>query len=427
MTSGPAPASVVTQVFEQEWTRLVAILVRDLRDLGIAEDAAQDAFIEASQRWPADGVPDRPGAWLLTTARRRAIDRLRRGRRLDALLPLVGRNDANSSSRGAADSAPRDDALDDQLALLVGCCHPALSHEAQIALTLRIVGGLSTGQIANAFFTNVTTMTRRLTRAKAKVRLAGIPFEPPTIETLTARLAAVCAVIHSIFTEGHTSAGSAELVRGDLCDEAIWLGELLHRLVPDDPEVDGLLALMLLIDARRSARTDADGLPILLADQDRTLWDRTRIDRGLAALSRAYALRRGGPYQFHAAIAALHATASTFDETDWRGIVRLYDVLLRRQPTAVLALNRAVAVAEAEGASAGLFALDAIEFADDLIGELDEYHYFHTARAELLARLGRRSEAIDAVDRALACCNNEVEQRHLSQRRAALASELLRP
>lgn len=420
MTSTRPTASIVTQVFEQEWTRLVAILVRDLRDLGAAEDAAQDAFVEASQRWPTDGVPDRPAAWLLTTARRRAIDRLRRGKRLEALLPLVGRNDADSNSRGLKTSTNDDAALDDQLALLVGCCHPALSQEAQVALTLRIVGGLSTGQIAHAFFTSEATMTRRLTRAKEKVRIAGIPFEPPTVDTLSSRLAAVCGVIHSIFTEGHTSAGSTELIRGDLCDEAIWLGELLHRLVPHDPEVDGLLALMLLIDARRSARIDGDGLPVLLADQDRTKWDRSRIDRGLAALSRAHAGQRGGPFQFHAAIAALHATARSFAETDWSGIVRLYDILLRRQPTALLALNRAVAVAEAEGAEVGLFALDAIPQADDLGGDLDDYHYFHTARAELLARLDRADEAVAALDRALACCDNDAERRHLERRRAML-------
>lgn len=418
----PTAAPIVAQVFEKEWTRLVAILVRDFRDLGAAEDAAQDAFVEASQRWAIDGVPDRPGAWLLTAARRRAIDRIRRSERLDALLPLVAATDADADaeSRGGGDGRDTDDALEDQLALLVGCCHPALSREAQIALTLRIVAGLSTAQIASAFLKSEATMTRRLTRAKEKVRLAGIPFEPPTLDTLASRLPAVCGVIHSIFTEGHASASAPGLVRGDLCDEAIWLGELLHQLVFDDPEVDGLLALMLLIDARRAARVDVEGLPVLLADQDRSLWDRVRIDRGLGALTRAHAAQRGGPFQFHAAIAALHATAPSFDHTDWPAIVRLYDVLLRRQPTALLALNRAIAVAEAHGPEVALFALDAISQADDLQGDLTNYHYFHTARCEMLSRLGRVGEAIAALDRALACCENEAEQRHLSGRRAAI-------
>lgn len=416
----PTAASAVTQVFEKEWTRLVAVLVRDFRDLGAAEDAAQDAFVEASQRWPIDGIPDRPGAWLLTAARRRAIDRIRRSERLDALLPLVRVSTPEIESRQGADVSVADDALEDQLALLVGCCHPALSHEAQIALTLRIVAGLSTTQIASAFLATNATMTRRLTRAKEKVRLAGIPFDPPTLETLSSRLPAVCGVIHSIFTEGHASASAPELIRGDLCDEAIWLGELLHRLVPDDPEVDGLLALMLLIDARRAARVDADGLPVLLADQDRSRWDRARVDRGLGALTRAHAAQRGGPFQFHAAIAALHATAPSFDRTDWPAIVRLYDVLLRRQPTALLALNRAVAVGEASGPEVALFALDAISRADDLHGDLTHYHYFHTARCEMLTRLGRADEAIAAIDRALACCENDAERRHLIARRAAI-------
>lgn len=415
-------ASIVTQVFEQEWTRLVAVLVRDFRDLGAAEDAAQDAFVEASQRWATDGIPDRPGAWLLTTARRRAIDRIRRSQRLDALLPLVGPVDTDAEWQRGATTEGSDEALEDQLALLVGCCHPALSREAQIALTLRIVAGLSTAQIASAFLASEATMTRRLTRAKEKVRLAGIPFEPPTLDTLASRLPAVCGVIHSIFTEGHASASAPELIRGDLCDEAIWLGELLHRLVSDDPEVDGLLALMLLIDGRRPARVDPEGLPVLLADQDRSLWDRVRIDRGLGALTRAHAAQRGGPFQFHAAIAALHATAPSFDRTDWQAIVRLYDVLLRRQPTALLALNRAIAVAEASGPDVALFALDSISQADDLQGDLTNYHYFHTARCEMLSRLGRADEAVVAIDRALACCENEAERRHLSDRRAALLS-----
>lgn len=411
----PHSASRVSEVFGEEWTRLVAILVRDLGDLGAAEDAAQEAFAEASRRWAVDGMPDRPAAWLLTTARRRAIDRLRRTQRFDALIPLIGSDDADRSARRDHD-IEIDDALDDQLALLVGCCHPALAAEAQVALTLRIVGGLSTAQIAKAFLVSEPTMARRISRAKEKVRLAGIPFEPPTIDTLAERLPSVCGVIHSIFTEGHLSSGNGELVRGDLCDEAIWLGELLHRLLPSESEVAGLLALMLLIDARRSTRVGDDGLLILLADQDRAAWDRTRIDRGLTVLSRAFAARNTGVFQLHAAIAALHANAPTFAETDWTGIVRLYNGLLRRQPTALMALNRAVAVAEAVGPEDALVALDAIPIAEDLEGDLTDYPYFHAARAECLARLDRNAESIVAFDNALDCCENPAERQHLQGR-----------
>lgn len=381
----------------------------------------QDAFTEASRRWIVDGVPDRPAAWLLTTARRRAIDRLRRAQRLDALIPLVGSDDADRVVE-PDHKIDLDEALDEQLALVVGCCHPAIAPEAQVALTLRIVGGLSTAQIAKAFLVSEGTMTRRISRAKEKVRLAGIPFDPPTVDTLAARLPSVCGVVHSIFTEGHLSTGTGELIRGDLCDEAIWLGELLHRLLPDEPEVAGLLALMLLIDARRSTRVGDDGLPILLVDQDRAAWDRSRIDRGVAALGRAHASRSGGVFQFHAAIAALHATASSFDETDWVGIVRLYNTLLRRQPTALMALNRAIAVAEADGPEQALVALDAIPRAEDLEGDLADYPYFHAARGEFLARLNRSDEAVLSFERALQCCGNDAERRHLERRRDDLSA-----
>lgn len=338
--------------------------------------------------------------------------------RFDALLPLIGDGDADRSGRAEVEI---DEALDDQLALVVGCCHPALGPEAQIALTLRIVGGLSTAQIAKAFLVTEATMTRRISRAKEKIRLAGIPFVPPTVDTLEDRLPSVCGVIHSIFTEGYLSTGGGELIRGDLCDEAIWLGELLHRLLPGEPEVAGLLALMLLIDARRATRVDDDGLPILLADQDRAAWDRARIDRGLAVLGQAHAAHRAGRFQLHAAIAAMHANAPSFEETDWPGIVRLYNGLLRRQPTALLALNRAVAVAESVGPEQALMALDAIPMADDLEGDLGDYPYFHAARGECLARLERRNEAVDAFERALQCCSNPAERHHLQRRRDQVA------
>ena len=409
----------VADVFRAEWPRLVATLVRDVGDLAIAEDAAQDAFIEASTRWPVDGLPDRPGAWLITTGRRKAVDQIRRTRCFEDRIPLLAAQTATVTLDGTDPADVDLDAgqdLDDQLALLVGCCHPALSPEAQVALTLRIVAGLSTPQIARAFLVSEETMTRRLTRAKAKIRAARIPFDPPSRETLTERIGAVCEVISSIFTEGHASATDTALIRGDLCEEAIWLAELLSTLVPTDPEVAGLHALLLLTDARRPSRLDRHGSPVLLADQDRTLWDQPMIARGLAELARAHSFQRGGPFQFQAAIAALHATAPTFEATDWPAVLRLYDVLLRRQPSALVALNRAIAVDHVHGPAAALAALDAIPEADDLAGDIDGYVYFHTARADVLARLDRLDEASAALDRAIGCSTNESERSFLRRR-----------
>jgi RNA polymerase sigma-70 factor (ECF subfamily) len=412
----------VEDVFRAEWPRLVATLVRDVGDLAIAEDAAQDAFIEASLRWPADGIPDRPGAWLVTTGRRKAIDQIRRMRRFEDRIPLLAADATVTSvtSTSADIDLDGEQALDDQLALLVGCCHPALSPEAQVALTLRIVAGLSTPQIARAFLVSEETMTRRLTRAKSKVRDARIPFDPPNLDTLAERVSAVCEVISSIFTEGHASATDTALIRGDLCEEAIWLAELLSRLVPTDPEVAGLHALLLLTDARRSSRLDRHGSPILLADQDRTLWDQPMIARGLAELARAHSFQRGGPFQFQAAIAALHATAPTFEATDWHGVLRLYDVLLQRQRSALVALNRAIAVDRVHGPAAALAALDAIPLADDLIGDVSGYVYFHTTRADVLARLDRLDDAVAALDRAIDWSTNESERSFLRRRRQDL-------
>ena len=409
----------VADVFRAEWPRLVATLMRDVGDLTIAEDAAQDAFIEASTRWPVDGVPERPGAWLVTTGRRKAIDQIRRARRFEDRLPALAAAAVavtSDSTEFVDDDLDSDQALDDQLALLVGCCHPALSPEAQVALTLRIVAGLSTPQIARAFLVSEDTMTRRLTRAKAKVRAARIPFDPPTLDTLADRVGAVCEVISSIFTEGHASATDTALIRGDLCEEAIWLAELLSTLVPTDPEVAGLHALLLLTDARRSSRLDGHGSPILLADQDRTMWDQPMIARGLAELARAHSFQRGGPFQFQAAIAALHATAPTFEATDWPAVLRLYDVLLVRQPSALVALNRAIAVDHVHGPAAALAALEAIPEADDLVGDVDGYVYFHTARADVLARLDRVDDAVAALDRAIECSTNESERAFLRRR-----------
>jgi RNA polymerase sigma-70 factor (ECF subfamily) len=412
----------VADVFRTEWPRLVATLMRDVGDLTIAEDAAQDAFIEASTRWPTDGIPERPGAWLVTTGRRKAIDQIRRMRRFEDRLPVLAAEVAtvSSDSTESTDFDSGEQALDDQLALLVGCCHPALAPEAQVALTLRIVAGLSTPQIARAFLVSEETMTRRLTRAKSKVRAARIPFDPPSLDTLAERVGAVCEVISSIFTEGHASATDTALIRGDLCEEAIWLAELLSTLVPTDPEVAGLHALLLLTDARRSSRLDSHGSPILLADQDRSLWDQPMIARGLAELARAHSFQRGGPFQFQAAIAALHATAPTFEATDWRAVLRLYDVLLQRQPSALVALNRAIAVDHVHGPAAALTALDAIPQADDLSGDVSSYVYFHTARADVLAQLDRLDDATTALDRAIQCSTNESERSFLRRRRQAL-------
>ena len=416
----------VTDVFRTEWPRLVATLVRDVGDLSIAEDAAQDAFIEASTRWPIDGVPDRPGAWLLTTGRRKAIDQIRRMRRFESRLPTLAAAVAVSASDFAEttdDDVAGDRALDDQLALLVGCCHPSLAPDAQVALTLRIVAGLSTPQIARAFLVSEETMTRRLTRAKTKVRAARIPFEKPSVATLTERVGAVCEVISSIFTEGHASATDTAFIRGDLCEEAIWLAELLCRLVPTDPEVAGLHALLLLTDARRPSRLDLHGSPILLADQDRSRWDQPMIARGLAELARAHSFHRGGAFQFQAAIAALHVTAPTFEATDWPAVLRLYDVLLQHQPTALVALNRAVAVDRVHGPATALAALDAISQADDLAGNVDGYVYFHTVRSDFLARLDRHTEAVAALQRGIECSTNESERSFLRRRREQLGDD----
>ena len=298
---------------------------------------------------------------------------------------------------------------------MLGCCHPALDTESQIALTLRSVGGLSVAQIAKALMVSEVAMARRIGRAKTKIKAARIPFALPDRATLVERLDVVRRVVFLIFTEGHTSATAASLVRGDLCDEAVWLSELLVELVPDDAEVRGLAAVVLITDARRATRIDDEGSIVLLEDQDRSAWDRDRIDRGLAHLAAGYELHEAGPFQLQAAIAAVHASAASFAATDWPLIVRLYDALLRRQPTAVVALNRAVAVSYADGADGALRALG------PLADELATYSYFHSTRAELLLRTGRRGEASAAFDDALRWCRNDAERRHLISRRAVTA------
>lgn len=404
---------MIDEVFRTEWSRLVATLVRDLRDLDLAEEAAQEAFVEAAARWPGDGLPERPGAWLLTTARRRAIDRIRRSDNHDKKLAIV-----EASARSAGQGTVATTLGDDQLALLLGCCHPALNTEAQTALTLRVVAGLTTAQIARAFLISEPTMSKRLTRAKNKIRQANIAFRPPDRDTLDQRLGAVLQVIYLVFTEGHASSDNAELVRGDLCDEAIWLSDLLLELLPEESAVYELAALLRLTDARRSSRVDAEGLLVLLEDQDRSRWDRRQLDQGLALLRRAHVLGEIGLYGLQAAVQAVHVSAASFDETDWLAIVEIYDRMLTMTDNPVIRLNRAAAISWAQGPAAGLAETDQITSA----GELADYHYLHSARADMLRRIGDLAGAADAYHHALDRCANGAEHDYLTRRLAALTT-----
>jgi RNA polymerase sigma-70 factor (ECF subfamily) len=383
------------RVFRDEWGRVLATLIGLLGDFDLAEEAAQDAFATAAARWERDGVPSNPRAWLLTTARNRAIDRIRRERVLDEKTRLLEAGERDEITMDDETAIP-----DERLELVFTCCHPALATEAQVALTLRTLGGLTTEEIARAFLVPEATMAQRLVRAKRKIKQAGIPFRVPPEHLLPDRLAAVLAVVYLIFNRGFSG-------RGDLAAEAIRLGDALAQLMPDEPEAHGLLALMLLHDARRPARF-RDGELVLLEDQDRTLWDARLIARGRAALERALALRGRGPYVLQAAIAALHAD----EPRDWPQIAALYGELARVTGSPVVELNRAIAVAEAEGPEAGL------RIADGLA--LDGYHYLHATRGELLRRLGRDREARDALTRALELARDEAERRLLERRLAGL-------
>src|SRR5262245_20545543 len=389
-----------------------------VRDIDTAEEVVQEAFAQALEHWPVAGLPDRPGAWLLTTARRRAIDHLRRGRRAEARADAL----AYESALGAPDEGPDvtdpDAITDDRLRLIFTCCHPGLPTESRVALTLRLVGGLSTIEIARAFLVPEPTIAQRLVRAKRTIRDRELPYEVPDGDELPERLPAVLAVIYLVFNEGYAAHGGDALVRHDLCEEAIRLGGMLAELMPEESEVHGLLALMELQASRAAARTDADGQIVLLADQDRTRWDPPRIARGLAGLERAGPIEHAGPYQLQAAIAACHARAPSWDATDWPAIVALYDALMLVAPSPVIALNRAVAIGLAHGPEAGLAALDQIDPAP-----LRAYHLLPAARADFLRRLRRFSEAATEYRRALDLADNTAERAFLSSRLAACEKE----
>ncbi|MEO8463452.1 MAG: DUF6596 domain-containing protein [Chloroflexota bacterium] len=375
----------IGRIFREESGRSIATLIRAFGDIDVAEDAVQDAFAIALRRWPVEGVPPNPGGWITTTARNRAIDDLRRQRRERELLGQVDVLNSESTRGAILDEAGP--VQDDQLRLIFICCHPALAADAQIALTLRLLGGLGTAEVAAAFLVPEPTMAKRLTRAKHKIKVARIAYRVPEDHELPGRLAPVLAVVYLIYNAGLDDRGATTL-----CAEAIRLGRLLTSLMPDEPEVAGLLGLMLLIEARRASRTAADGSLVLLADQDRSRWDQTLIAEGHAIVRACLRLDRPGPYQVQAAINAVHADAPSFADTDWSQIVSLYDTLLAIQPSPVVALNRAIATGEVDGPAAAMALVDALE--------LPEYHAFHATRADLLRRLGRTTEAATAFQRA---------------------------
>ncbi len=401
----------------REWAFVLAATVRVAGDLDVAEECVQDAFVTALTTWQERGVPDSPGAWLTTTARRRALDRLRRDRTLRGKLPLLVEPYATGS--GAADGEEAGVIPDDRLRLVFTCCHPALAREAQVALTLRLVCGLTTAEIARAFLVSEPTMAARITRAKKKITVARIPYRVPPTHELPDRLDAVLTVVHLLYTTGHTAPRGDALVRTDLVERALDLARMLHALMPDDREARGLLALLLLSDARRATRTDLDGRLLLLEEQDRSRWDRQTIAEGRELVHQA--LRRGRPGRFtlQAAIAAVHADAPTYADTDWRQVLGLYDALLVVWPSPVVALNRAVAVAMVDGPAAGLAALDPL--ADD--PRLAEYPYLAAARADLLRRLGLARDAAQAYRTALSLATNAAERDFLSRRLAEVSGQ----
>ncbi|MEO8438182.1 MAG: RNA polymerase sigma factor [Chloroflexota bacterium] len=415
MTEPDAAHEVVDRLFREEQGRAVATLIRVTGDFDLAEEAVQDAFISALETWPQRGIPNNPGAWITTTARNRAIDRLRRRRRLTEKTETLAREVALESDLRAMDAGPPEDDMqivDDRLRLIFTCCHPALALDARVALTLRTLGGLTTPEIARAFLVPEVTLAQRLVRAKRKIRDAGIPYRVPPAELLPERLDGVLRVLYLVFNEGYAASSGDSLIRHELCAESIRLARVVVSLLPDEPEAAGLLALMLLHDARREARVGVAGELILLDDQDRSRWDAARIAEGVALVERSLATRRPGPYQLQAAIAALHDEAATPAATDWAQIATLYRALFAMTPSPVVELNLAAAVAMADGPAVGLAMMDGIAAS----GELETYPYLHAARADLLRRLKRWSEAETAYRRALALTTNGPERDFLEGR-----------
>ncbi len=406
--------AVLAAAFHDEWGRIVATLIRTTGDWDLAEECAQDAFARALERWPVDGVPRNPGAWLTTVARNRAVDRLRR----EAVGAAKGRAAVDAVEASMLPDDPDHDrdggVTDDRLRLVFTCCHPALALDTRVALTLRTLTGLTTAEIARAFLVPEATMAQRLVRAKRKIRNAAIPYRVPPAHLLAERLPGVLTVVYLLFNEGYSASSGAELLRVDLAEQAIHLARTLAELMPDEPEALGLLALLLLQHARREARVDATGDLVTLEHQDRARWDRAQIDEGVSVLEAALRLRHPGPYQVQAAIAACHDTAPTADDTDWPQIAVLYGQLAVHSPSPVVELNRAAAVAMADGPAAGLVLVDAL----DERGELRGYHLLPAARADLLRRLDRTAEAADAYRAALALDPPDADARYLRRRLA---------